>query len=193
MSTTARRLRPYIKRAPRYVLNANDNRFMRFARESVFNRTYTTEIVNLSETGMAFVVDRSLVPDLGEQMKIEFTPPNQEQIAWFARVVRIELPEDISGWKIQSREARVALQFENLPPAHLQAIRHGLREQFERLAFERKMQTYREIGLWLKQNASKIAVYAAASLIVFSILYSLTRPSPNYDAKHPVPWGERKF
>ena len=48
----------FIQRSPRYVIQPNDDRYLRFAKSGESEQSYTTQLVNISATGLAFVIDR---------------------------------------------------------------------------------------------------------------------------------------
>ena len=84
-------LRKFVSRAPRYVLRPTDNQIFRYALNDQRMRPHSTRFLNLSETGVAFLVDQGVVPRIGETIKVEFPLPGGDQVAWWARVVRIEV------------------------------------------------------------------------------------------------------
>src|ERR1700733_8248261 len=91
--------RQFIPRAPRYVLKPQDRNILRYSLQNTMGKggVETTLLVNLSETGAAFLVNRGAEPRLGERIKVEIPIPKGEQIAWWGHVVRTSLYEP-RGW-----------------------------------------------------------------------------------------------
>src|SRR5690606_17849126 len=83
-------LKKFVSRAPRYTLRPNDNHFMRFAHKEDSGHVYTTRFVDISLTGLAFITDRENAPFIYDMIKIEIPLPGGQQVAWWAKVVRIE-------------------------------------------------------------------------------------------------------
>lgn len=188
----ANSLRQFINRAPRYILNADDNRLLRVVRDGTLHKIITSELINISETGLIFSVDRQVAPRIGEMIKVEFaTTLAEEGFAWFARVMRIELPEEQFSWKNRSTTVRVGIRFEKLPAGHADRLRRQLNEKFEQLRNERRLRLARQSRAWMADHGLQLAIYVFATLATVAILYILSRPSANYDPKNPSVWGER--
>lgn len=189
-------LRRFVPRAPRYVLRPNDNQMLRFAPNKVLNRSYSTRFLNVSESGLAFLIDKASAPGIGEFIKVEFPVPGGEQIAWFAKVVRLEefVPEE---WWSETRakdhenDVVVGVQFHQLPDGHKHAIRVHLQDKFGQLVRERSHARRRLALYYASEYGWKILMYGIAALFAFSILYFLAQPGPNYDPKRGSPWGQR--
>lgn len=187
------RLRKFIARAPRYVLRADDLQFLRFAPEENADNIYSTRFINVSETGLAFLVERDLVPNLGDVIKIEFPVPNSDTIAWFARVIRMEEYER-GGWRPRHRrsdEILVGVRFLDLPEGHRKHIRKGLEEKFLEALKQNRKESLKSFLSYIFNTYSKLIFYAVCALATFALLYYLAQPSDNYDAKRGAPWGER--
>jgi hypothetical protein len=106
---------------------------MRFAGMLTRNRAATARLRDLSETGLAFVLENSDftkhihgLPDEGDMIKIEFTVPGRKQIACFGTVVRVEARTEWSPEFGDQPFLLIAVQFRNLPTLHLRAIQLGL-------------------------------------------------------------------
>lgn len=187
------RLRKFVARAPRYVLRTGDSQFLRFAPEDGPDHVYTTRFVNVSETGIAFLVDRDLAPHLGDVIKLEFTVPGNGQIAWFARVVRMEEFES-GGWKPRHRrsdEILVGVHFLDLPEGHRRDIRKGLEDQFLKALKQHRRDNVKSFMQFVMGHYGKWLFYAICALATFGLLYYLAQPSANYDSERGAPWGER--
>lgn len=189
-------LRRFVPRAPRYILRPNDNQMLRFAPNKILNRSYSTRFMNVSESGLAFLIDKSSAPGIGEFIKVEFPVPGGEQIAWFAKVVRLEefVPED--WWseakaKEHENDVIVGIQFHQLPDGHRQAIRLHLQEKFHQVLKERSQARWRLTAHYFAEYGWQVVMYGIAAALAFSILYFLAQPSPNYDPKRGSPWGQR--
>jgi hypothetical protein len=189
-------LRKFIPRAPRYVLRPNDRHIVRYSTEGdrsmvSINRTV---LLNISESGVAIEMDLNSCPHLGERLMIELPVPGGDQIAWYARVVRTQLKKQ-NWWahhaENEPEKVVVALKFEDLPQGHRKAIRRGLDERFiEELRDRRARQWLYLKSLWI-ENTWKILGYTVGILAVAGLIYWLSRPTANYDAKRGSPWGQR--
>ncbi len=83
-------LAKYHGRAPRYVLNTEDNNLIRFSGSDRWSWEEKTEIRNVSLTGLSFVAPADLSPLLGEIIKIQFVVSGAKQMACYAIVIRID-------------------------------------------------------------------------------------------------------
>ncbi len=83
-------LAKYHGRAPRYVLNTEDNNLIRYSGSERWSWEEKTEIRNVSLTGLSFLAPADLSPLLGEIIKIEFVIPGAKQMACYAIVIRID-------------------------------------------------------------------------------------------------------
>jgi len=161
------------------------------------SQSYSTRFVNVSESGMAFVVDRQSSPRIGEIIKVEFPIPGGESVAWFARVVRLEdygltkVWGDDQDFPEELGEVLVGISFYNLPDGHRQAIRGHLHDKFQEVVRERRLALLKRLSEFFKDNGFKLIIYAVTTLLTASILYYLSRPGPNYDANRGSPWGQR--
>ncbi len=76
-------------RSPRYVLQLKDKKVLRYASYPKGHRSFFTEIINMSETGMAFTVPFLDTPNKNEIIMVEFSPPNSSPIACYGKVLRV--------------------------------------------------------------------------------------------------------
>lgn len=196
----AEALRKFHNRAFRYVLRTQDNHDMRFALESMAGEAgiERTILLNLSETGCAFLVDPGVEVAMGERIKVEIPVPQGERIAWWGRVVRIEEHEP-NGWLFSSdafrgdAKVKVGVRFEPLPEGHSRALRKGLEQSFMKAMRDQHYRNwlyYRALvlqNLWRAVGLILLAAAAAAAL------YYLALPSGNYTSDKGAPWGERRF
>lgn len=192
-------LKKFVQRAPRYVLRPDDDRLIRFAAEAqraINSVDYSTLFVNLSSTGLAFVVDDAQAPQLGARIKIEFTIPGDQRIAWFGEVVRIET-FDPKKWYLNPKDFEhrstqlIGIRFLEMPIAHRKAINKALNQKFLRLV---KNQRWNSLLAFLRYGIHHFGKpFLVASLFgaTFYFLYWISRPSENYDAQRGAPWGQR--
>ena len=83
-------LAKYHGRAPRYVLNTEDNNLIRYSGSERWSWEEKTEIRNVSLTGLSFIAPADLSPIIGEIIKIQFVIPGSKQMACYAIVIRID-------------------------------------------------------------------------------------------------------
>lgn len=132
-------------RAPRYVIDFGDNQVVRFAQMPQGSKPMHTRIVNLSESGMAFLVPYMSAPEEGEKIKVEFTAPNTDSIACFALVRRVETHRAYHADREPQTFKLIAVEFEAMHPRQRQLLNQGLTEQFRK-----KHQEYKRQQLFLK-------------------------------------------
>lgn len=192
------RIRKFIPRAPRYVLRPSDRNLMRFGLASLKGPAHIerTILVNLSETGAAFVTDASNDLKIGDSIKVEIPIPSGDQIAWFARVVRIQEYDDRSWFSRRNSESDpeqivIGLKFDELPEPHSRAIRKGIEQSFLKALQDQQVRKILYYKAYFIQNVVPFLGYAALILAAVGLIFLLTRPSDNYDAKRGAPWGER--
>ena len=145
-------LRKFVPRASRYVLRPGDSQVLYFTHENEHGRKHATRIVNISSTGIAFLVEKSDAPSIGEHIKIEFPIPGGEQAAWWAKVVRMEAYSDNPWWDSKDsheshHQVLVGLMYIDLPEGHRKAIQKGLHHRYQEL----KKQYYLEWARDLKE------------------------------------------
>ena len=80
----------YHARAPRYILNTEDNSLIRLSGAEQLSWEEKTELRDVSLTGLSFLAPQDLSPQIGEVIKIQFSVPGSEQMACYAVVIRIE-------------------------------------------------------------------------------------------------------
>lgn len=126
-----RKLEELYPRAPRYVIEVGDNETLRFAHMPRGSKIMHTRIVNLSESGLAFLVPYLTSPQEGEKIKVEFSAPNSEPIACFAKVVRVEIHKTYHFDHRPQTFKLVAVEFVSLPSQQRQMLASGLNSQFK--------------------------------------------------------------
>ena len=130
--TAKRNIEELYPRAPRYVIQISDDHIVRFAHQPKGSRAMHTRIVDLSESGMAFVVPVLSAPKLDEKIKVEFNAPGCDPIACFAKVVRVQHHKSYNSIGQPQVFRLIAVEFQNLYEAQRQQIAQGLTEQFKR-------------------------------------------------------------
>ncbi len=90
-------LAKYHGRAPRYVLNTEDDNLVRLSGSERWPWEEKTEIRNISLTGLSFLASTDLSPLIGEIIKIQFTVPTGKQMACYAIVIRIDQENDFDN------------------------------------------------------------------------------------------------
>lgn len=196
----AERLKRFVPRAPRYVLRPQDATYMRYGLSHTRGSggIEQTLLVNLSESGVAFMVDAGAELGLGDLIKVEIPVPGAEQIAWFARVVRIQEVENRSWFGRQRGEAEegpkkilVGLRFEHLPESHTKTIRRGIEASFLKAMRDQQYKNwhYYMSLFWSRVVPALFYIFITACALGFIYYFSL--PSANYDKDHGAPWGER--
>jgi hypothetical protein len=94
MSTSLAR---YHARAPRYILNTEDDSLVRLSGAEQFSWEEKTELRDVSLTGLSFLAPQDLSPLMGEVIKIQFSVPAAQQMACYAVVIRIEKINEIDN------------------------------------------------------------------------------------------------
>jgi len=103
-------LAKYVARAPRYVLQPQDDTFIRLGGPHQSPWEESTEILNLSLTGLSFVAPKDLCPIVGEIIKIQFEIPESGPMACLGLVTRLEV--------INDHQIQVGLHFVKIDPLH---------------------------------------------------------------------------
>lgn len=113
----------YHSRAPRYILDTEDNYLIRVAGPQQTPWEEGTEIKNVSLTGLVFSAPEDLCPVLGEVIKIQFQVPGSQSMACYALVIRV----DEEGPQIKN----VAVHFYKLEMAHRMILAQGLLQKIK--------------------------------------------------------------
>jgi hypothetical protein len=191
-------LRRFVPRSFRYVLRAEDRKVMRFslAEDEGPGGIEKTLLLNMSETGVAFLVSSKTSVSLNERIMVEIPIPNGDQLAWWGRVVRLQEYEPRS-WAFgkdqfaDSPKIIVGVRFDTLPEGHSRALRKGIEASFMKAMRDQQYRNWVYYRTFAQQYLWKAAL--AAVLIAFTIgfIWFFTRPSSNYDPVKGAPWGER--
>lgn len=113
----------YHSRTARYILQPQDNTFIRVAGPRQTPWEEGTEIQNISLSGLAFTAPMELCPVVGEFIKIQFEAPGQQQMACYGLVTRIE-PHG-------KTEMVVGIQFHNLEMPQRLVLLQGLAQRLK--------------------------------------------------------------
>lgn len=192
------KVRKYVPRAPRYVLRPHDRSEMRFSLQNTFGqpRVEKTILLNLSESGVAFLVERREEFKLGDHVMVEVPIPSGEQIAWYAKVVRIQEFEP-RNWRFrkdpfeETQMMLIGLKFDTLPEPHSRAIRQGIEKSFMQAMRDQQYRNWLYYKAFFLQNIVKVTFYALLAAAAFGFIYWFSLPDAKYDAKRGTLWGER--
>ncbi len=194
----AEALKRYIARAPRYTLTPEDNKLLYFAENTLQSKKRETELVDVSASGLTFLTDRDYAPALGDMIKIEFTSPGGEKVAWWARAVRIEEYQGYGWWRASADEDHedlviVAIQFRDMPEAHRARIQTGIKKRLTKIKALQKAQGLRNFISFLHIHRFQLFLYGSCLVFTLWIFYFLTQPTVKYDGDRGSPWGQRFF
>lgn len=121
MSTSLAR---YHARAPRYILNTEDNSLVRLSGAEQLSWEEKTELRDVSLTGLSFLAPQDLSPQMGEVIKIQFAVPGSQQMACYAVVIRIE--------KINQFDNLIGVHFYKLDRTQRLNLVQGLTEKVQK-------------------------------------------------------------
>lgn len=167
----------YHTRSPRYLLRPEDRSLMRFAGMETRGSSVTTQVQDLSETGLSFTIHGELTPHEGDMLKVEFTVPDRNQIACFATVVRVEERKEWDPTLGPLSYNLVAIQFRNLPAAHHRALQAGLRARTDNET-DGLLNDSKTDGLIQQQHDLHKAAFCTLSILFALVLFILAQ-SPN--------------
>ncbi len=190
-------LRKFYPRAPRYVLRAQDPNVMRFGlQDGNVSTVQQTLLMNLSESGVAFITTSNQRFEIGDLIMVEIPIPNGEQIAWWARVVRLQAYEPNRWWGKKDdffNESRVlvAATFEPLPEGHSRALRKGIDQSFLKAMRDQRYRNFMYYKVFVLEHFLQFLAYLVLTAIAFGLLYWWTRPGGNYVEGRGSNWGER--
>jgi hypothetical protein len=120
-----------------------DKKIMRYAPYPRGHRAFFTEIINLSETGMAFTVPFLDAPILNETIMIEFAVPGGDPIACFAQVQRVQKYTVIESDFFQKDCKLVAVKFHQMKEEQLRSLRISLTQEFKKMQVHFRRQQFR--------------------------------------------------
>ena len=114
----------YHARAPRYILNTEDNSLVRLSGAEQLSWEEKTELRDVSLTGLSFLAQQDLSPQIGEVIRIQFSVPGSQQMACYAVVIRIE--------KINQFENLIGVHFYKLDRTQRLNLVHGLADKIQK-------------------------------------------------------------
>ncbi len=114
----------YHARAPRYILNTEDNSLVRLSGAEQLSWEEKTELRDVSLTGLTFLAQQDLSPQIGEVIKIQFSVPGSQQMACYAVVIRIE--------KINELDNLIGVHFYKLDRTQRLNLVHGLADKVQK-------------------------------------------------------------
>lgn len=195
MTDSARR---FVQRAARYVLRPQDRNIMRFGLEDNHRgaAVQNTLLVNLSETGAAFITDSVRGLHLGDRIMVEIPIPQGEQIAWWGKVIRIQehQPRNWFGKKdsfFDRPKMLVAIRFDQLPAGHTRALRKGIEKSFLQAMRDQRHRTWLYYRTMALTYGFQFLGYIILTILALGFIYYASLPSANYDPKRGTLWGER--
>ncbi len=181
-----RKIKELYPRAPRYMIEIGDNEVVRFALKPRGSKTMHTRIINLSESGMAFLCPYLNAPQESEVIKVEFTAPNTQPIACFAKVVRVQVHKTYRDDQKPQTFKMIAVEFENLPAKQRQMLSQGLTQQFKK-----KHAAYQRKQLFLKAQWHLTATISNAARI-FEKLFSKKTTVSQFESSHSLENSDKK-
>lgn len=155
----------YHSRAPRYILQPQDNTLVRVAGPQQTPWEEGTEIKNISLSGLVFTAPAELCPIVGEFIKIQFQVPGQQQMACFGLVSRLE--------GHGKSEMLVGAQFYKLEMPHRIALLQGLAQRLkDQIQQEAKFESRADRIEIIKQlgKNKKALLFMATFLIMWMAL-----------------------
>ncbi|MCM2281052.1 MAG: PilZ domain-containing protein [Bdellovibrionaceae bacterium] len=160
--------RPYIPRAPRYVIRPHDKSLLRFKDAAPNGEASSATILDLSESGLLFTIQGPDHPELQETIKVEFTIPGRSQMACFATVTRVETDVE---WELDGKQTstgvRIAVRFLDLPPA----FRHTLHASLStRTLKDRILTTDTSSGRQKQMRLLRLALALAGLISAFVLM-----------------------
>lgn len=196
-------IKKFVSRAPRYRVQSEDEQSVRFLRKSKVQSEkgnqeeaiHSSELLNISATGLAFKTEEEVELEVGEKIKVEFPIPGFRQAAWWARVVRIQKQKkrDWFGNVIdnQKEDIVVGLHFCSMPVQHHDLISREINSRFKKIEKLKKKKIFKKWLEVIKEYGIKVLLLVLVALLTFFLLYLLSRPSMNYHPSFGSPWGKR--
>jgi PilZ domain len=150
-----------------------DKKIMRYAPYAKGHRAFFTEVVNLSETGMAFTVPFLDSPQMNEMIMVEFTVPGGPPIACFAKVQRVQKYTLIESDFFQKDCKLVAVQFQQVPDGQQQFLRKSLQDEFKKINthFRRRQLSLKLQWYWKFKRGLCLSAGALSVGVLISVLY----------------------
>ena len=192
MSQNARK---FFNRSPRYQVGNEDDQFIRFVHQNNSQPIASTQFLNISATGLAFVTEQNQAPGIGDKIKIEFPIPGFKRIAWWATVARLVEYNQNSHWMDfddknteGSRQVIVGVRFDNLPKDSSNLIKDKINDQLYHVAQARRRAYRHMIIRKMKENLLHTFILLTCGLLSFAVLWYLSQPTSLNDIRN-TPWS----
>lgn len=158
-------LAKYHARAPRYILQPQDNTLIRVAGPQQTPWEEGTEIVNISLSGLVFKAPIELSPIVGEFIKIEFSVSPAQKMACHGLVVRLEAQGQ--------SHFLVGVQFYKLEMAHRIALLQGLaRKLKDQMQLEQQIESRTHVVETIKSVGHVLLKDKKATIYLIALLFS---------------------
>jgi hypothetical protein len=151
------------------VLLPQDSCLIRLAGPKQIPWEEGTEIKDVSTTGLSFTAAADLSPNLGEMIRVEFTVPGSQQMACYAKVVRLQT--------ITEKDNLIAVEFELLNNPQKVNLQNGLKTKVS-LQTETPIEVTPKLPLGLKiifLISIAISLFCS-SFLLFTLYRLLTQP-----------------
>lgn len=160
-------LSKYNERSPRYILQPLDNTLVRLAGPKQTPWEESTEIKNISLSGLSFTAPLVLCPLVGEFIKIQFEVPGSTQMACYGLVTRIH--------PLKDSICEVGVQFKKLDLPQRIVLAQGLalklKNQIDHLEIDASKFNFTN---FIKQKRRTIAFGFAALAIWILLFYAFS-------------------
>lgn len=186
----AQALKKYHTRAPRYQLQAGDRNVVRFAKVGQSHKSYSTTLVDISQSGVAFLCADGAKPKTGETIMIEFTVPGSEQMACYAEVMRVDANSDNAF--AADNEAFVAVRFKDLLPTHRDNLSSGLQKKLRQVNSEKQMREFFEKIRLVKKFRYQTVFWILSAVAIVIIFYLLSQPRGSFVSAPNGGWEQSR-
>jgi len=182
--------RKYRQVAPRYVLGSRDKKHLRFQGTGQVGRGHSSQIHDISSSGISFTVPEYITPHIGGRIGLEFAIPGANQIACMGQVARVtELP-GLSQNRL-SKMYRVGVAFINMPPPYQKLLSSSLTAVFHTFNFQYNKPKTKTVLFFGDHTAGEILVPAFKIMLYFliagAILFGLSKINTQGDSPS---WAE---
>ena len=181
--------------SPRYTFTESDSKTIRFT-SSKSRKIILSQLIDISETGIAFSTSFKLCPRIGEIIKMDFAPPGSFQIAVEGRVVRTEEPTQYSNWARFPGTIKVGIVFYHVPKAYKQILNDTISNLIAVRIEEARGYKSRAKSAepsWFIENIGSI-LFAGALVICFigGLYYFLNVYQPSSETQNSA-WAQSFF
>jgi len=190
----AEQLRKFVNRPTRYFFNPEDDHFIRFSSNERTD-SILAEMLNISSTGLAFIINKASSPKMGQLIRIEFTVPGGDKMAWWGYVRRVAnfVPPD--SWASTAREDLIGLDMigvesKDFPVNREQKLANDLEVYFSGTIKKALKKEKQKTSSFLVENWGKFSLIVGCVFLVSYLLYLLSSSLSIYNNNNDVPWGE---